>query len=97
MGAIRALIGQAGERGTNSNMKVKWNACYGIGNAMKNATLFELSGSELDWKVSCYNSFSLGALFVSKILSFVESLELDNCHSYVLMTFRLISIPETGI
>lgn len=49
--AIKKLCDQAKLSGTNSNMKVKWNACYAIGNFMKNTVIFELQANQFCWQV----------------------------------------------
>lgn len=49
--AIQQLCDQAKLNGTNSNMKVKWNACYAIGNFMKNAVIFDLQAKQFCWQV----------------------------------------------
>lgn len=56
--AIKRLCDQAKLTGTNSNMKVKWNACYAIGNFMKNSVIFELDGKEFCWQVNIHRSFN---------------------------------------
>lgn len=57
--AIRRLIEQAKLTGNNSNMKVKWNACYAIGNFMKNPVIFDLGvASGFDWKATVYQSLA---------------------------------------
>lgn len=61
--AIKKLCDQAKLNGTNWNMKVKWNACYAIGNFMKNAVMFDLQSNQFCWQVitisvfKTYNSF----------------------------------------
>lgn len=50
--AIKKLCDQAKLSGTNSNMKVKWNACYAIGNFMKNAVIFDLQVNQFSWQVN---------------------------------------------
>lgn len=50
--AIQKLCDQAKLNGTNSNMKVKWNACYAIGNFMKNTVIFELQTKQFCWQVN---------------------------------------------
>lgn len=50
--AIRKLCDQAKLNGTNSNMKVKWNACYAIGNFMKNTDIFDLQTNQFCWQVN---------------------------------------------
>lgn len=49
--AIQKLCDQAKLNGTNSNMKVKWNACYAIGNFMKNTVIFNLQTNKFCWQV----------------------------------------------
>lgn len=49
--AIEKLCDQAKLNGTNSNMKVKWNACYAIGNFMKNPVIFDLHVNQFCWQV----------------------------------------------
>lgn len=57
--AIKRLIDQAKLSGNNSNMKVKWNACYAIGNFMKNPVIFYLDVTpEFDWRATVYQSLS---------------------------------------
>lgn len=60
--AIQKLCDQAKLNGTNSNMKVKWNACYAIGNFMKNTVMFDLQVKQISWQVSkrCRQNHSLG-------------------------------------
>lgn len=53
--AIRRLIDQAKLQGGSLNMKVKWNACYAIGNFMKNPVIFEMEQKGFDWQVSKTN------------------------------------------
>lgn len=55
--AIKKLCDQSKLSGTNSNMKVKWNACYAIGNFMKNDVIFNLQSNHFCWQV-CYFFFS---------------------------------------
>lgn len=50
--AIKKLCEQAKIIATGSNVKVKWNACYAIGNFMKNSVIFELDGNQICWQVS---------------------------------------------
>lgn len=50
--AIRRLIDQAKLQGGSLNMKVKWNACYAIGNFMKNPGIFEIEHKDFNWQVS---------------------------------------------
>lgn len=57
--AIKKLCDQAKLSGTNWNMKVKWNACYAIGNFMKNAVIFDLKGNQFCWQVLTYLNDSL--------------------------------------
>lgn len=49
--AIKKLCEQAKIIATGSNVKVKWNACYAIGNFMKNSVIFELDGNRFCWQV----------------------------------------------
>lgn len=57
--AIKRLIDQTKVSGNNSNMKVKWNACYAISNFMKNPVIFDLDVTpEFDWKATVYQSLS---------------------------------------
>lgn len=57
--AIKRLIEQVKLTGTNSNMKVKWNACYAIGNFMKNSLIFDLDAAkEFDWKATVFQSLA---------------------------------------
>ena len=53
--AMQKLCDQAKLNGTNSNMKVKWNACYAIGNFMKNTILFDLYINDFCWQVRIKN------------------------------------------
>lgn len=46
---IESIKGAAG-----GNAKVKWNACYAIGNVLSNSALFEIA--EQPWQASLYNS-----------------------------------------
>lgn len=71
--AIQKLCDQAKLNGTNSNMKVKWNACYAIGNFMKNTVIFNLQTHQFSWQVSrkkcsVCNPFLL--LFVIRFFNF---------------------------
>lgn len=50
--AIKKLCEQAKIIAIGSNVKVKWNACYAIGNFMKNSIIFELGGNQICWQVS---------------------------------------------
>lgn len=50
--AIQKLCDQAKLNGTNANMKVKWNACYAIGNFMKNTIMFDLQVKQICWQVT---------------------------------------------
>lgn len=50
--AIQKLCDQAKLSGTNSNMKVKWNACYAIGNFMKNEAMFDMQVKPFSWQVN---------------------------------------------
>lgn len=51
--AIKNVCEQAKIVATGSNVKVKWNACYAIGNFMKNAAIFDLDGgNEMCWQVT---------------------------------------------
>lgn len=57
--AIKRLIEQTKLTGNNSNMKVKWNACYAIGNFMKNPVIFDLDVvPEFDWKATVYQTLA---------------------------------------
>lgn len=49
--AIQKLCDQAKLTGTNFNMKVKWNACYAIGNFMKNTVIYDLQVNHFCWQV----------------------------------------------
>jgi hypothetical protein len=40
---------------SGSNMKVRWNCCYAIGNAMKNPFLFQMTD---DWQEKVFNALS---------------------------------------
>lgn len=51
MTAFQRLCEQARLPNTNSSMKVKWNACYAIGNATRNPILFSMNEKEFDWQV----------------------------------------------
>lgn len=58
--AIQKLCDQAKLNGTNSNMKVKWNACYAIGNFMKNTVIFNLqTNQQFCWQVTKTNKVSV--------------------------------------
>lgn len=54
--AIKRLTEQAKLVGTNSNMKVKWNVCYAIGNFMKNSAIYQLDGKDFCWQVIYFSS-----------------------------------------
>lgn len=56
--AIKCLVEQAKLTGGNSNMKVKWNACYAIGNFMKNSVIFDLDTKLYNWQESVYQTLS---------------------------------------
>lgn len=49
--AIQKLSEQAKIATTGSNVKVKWNACYAIGNFMKNSVIFDLDVNDFCWQV----------------------------------------------
>lgn len=49
--AIQKLCNQSKLSGTNANMKVKWNACYAIGNFLKNTVIFDLQVNQFCWQV----------------------------------------------
>lgn len=57
--AIKKLCDQAKLSGTNWNMKVKWNACYAIGNFMKNTVIYDLQSNQYCWQVKTIYDNSL--------------------------------------
>lgn len=54
MVAVTNLAQQAQLPDTGANMKVKWNACYAIGNFMKNSIVFGADISGFNWQVDYY-------------------------------------------
>lgn len=59
MTAFQRLCEQARLPSTNSSMKVKWNACYAIGNATRNSMLFAMNEKEFDWHVGAQAHYAL--------------------------------------
>lgn len=77
--AIKKLCEQANIVATGSNVKVKWNACYAIGNFMKNSVIFDLDGNQC-WQVLysiCISSFK--TLMIDIVFYFSLSLSLSFC------------------
>lgn len=56
MEAITRLIQQAQLPDSGANMKVKWNACYAIGNFMKNPIVFKCNCSGFNWQTLVFNA-----------------------------------------
>lgn len=56
--SIKLLSEQAKLSSGNSNMKVKWNACYAIGNFMKNSSIYQLDTKQFDWLANIYETLN---------------------------------------
>lgn len=81
--AIQKLCDQAKLNGTNLNMKVKWNACYAIGNFMKNSAIFNLQTNQFSWQVR----IGIAICFIDKNKVFYSRLSLNFVELFVVVVF----------
>lgn len=68
--AINRLIDQAKLHGGSLNMKVKWNACYAIGNFLKNPVIFDIDQKTFEWQVSAMRTIACNDNYTNSVFLF---------------------------